>query len=58
MGGPEGLLHAITLIEFAKVLRHNGQRRYATEMEKEARALFGRYRQARAKATVDVSELK
>jgi hypothetical protein len=31
---------------------------YATEMEKEAHALFGRSRKDSAKATVDVSELK
>jgi tetratricopeptide (TPR) repeat protein len=58
VGGPDSLLHAITLIEYAKVLRHNGQKRHATEMEKEAHALFGRSRKASAKATIDVSELK
>jgi hypothetical protein len=45
-GGPDSLLHAVTLIEYSKVLRHNGQKRHATEMEKEAQALFGRSRKA------------
>lgn len=58
VAGPDSLLRAITLIEYAKVLRHNGQKRNAMEMEKEAHALFGRSRKASAKATVDVSELK
>jgi tetratricopeptide (TPR) repeat protein len=58
VGGPDGLLRGITLIEYAKVLRHSGQKRHATEMEKEAHALFARSRKASAKATVDVSELK
>jgi tetratricopeptide (TPR) repeat protein len=58
VGGPDSLMRGVTLIEYAKVLRHNGQKRHATEMEKEAHALFGRSRKASAKATIDVSELK
>jgi tetratricopeptide (TPR) repeat protein len=58
VGGPNSPERVVTLIEYAKVLRHNGQKRHATEMEKEARALFARSRKATAKATVDVSELK
>jgi tetratricopeptide (TPR) repeat protein len=58
VAGPNSPLRAITLIEYAKVLRHNGQKRHATEMEKEAHVLLGRFKNASAKATVDVSELK
>jgi tetratricopeptide (TPR) repeat protein len=58
VGEPDSLLRAITLSEYAKVLRNSGQKRHATEMEKEAHALFARSRKASAKAMVDVSELK
>ena len=52
--GPDSKQRAITLTEYAKVLRHNGQKRRATEMEKEARAVLDRYRNAIAPTTIDI----
>jgi len=54
----DSLLHAITLAEYAKVLRHSGDKRQATEIEKQARGVFGRLEKAGVKTTVDVNELK
>ena len=36
----------------------NGQKRRAADMEREARTLYGRLRNANTRITVDVSELK
>ena len=58
VAGPDSAHRAITLTEYAKVLRHTGEKRRAAEMEKAAHELYGRLRNASARATVDVSELK
>ncbi len=55
---PGSLLRVITLSEYAKVLRHRGQKLRAANLEKEAHAHLGRFKIASAKNTVDVSELK
>jgi tetratricopeptide (TPR) repeat protein len=58
VAGSDSSQRAITLTEYAKVLRQDGQKRRAADMEREARTMYGRLRNANTRITVDVSELK